>query len=65
MKKLILLLPLFVAACGPSQEEINKKRTQDSLNAEIRKSIIQDSINKVNGARIADSINKEIQNALK
>ena len=65
MKKLLLLIP-FIAliSCGPSQEEINKKRTQDSLAVEIRKSVFRDSMNKINSARQADSIANEINKAL-
>ena len=54
---------MFIS-CGQSQEEINKKRTQDSLAIEIRKSIVKDSMNKVNGLRIADSISAEINKAM-
>jgi hypothetical protein len=70
MKKSILLfsaLSLIFISCGKSAEEIKKeqeKRVNDSMAVVMREAAKQDSINKVNGARMADSLQHLLDNAM-
>lgn len=64
MKKLIAFLPIALISCGPSQQEVNNKRINDSLIVAMRQKAVTDSVNKINSLRISDSISKEINKQL-
>jgi hypothetical protein len=70
MKNFILVLSaltLIFVSCGKSAEEIKKeqeKRANDSIAVVMREAAKQDSINKVNSERLADSIQNALNDAL-